>query len=175
MKRFMIVVLVASLMVFAISYSHAEGIEDLAVDPAESELNTDDAGCVTDKINPPGLSYNVDDYDVVIVDQDRWRIMMNLSRVRDHCTSYTGCLYFEFGANIFWGHLTAAYDHRLDMVSITAFDAGWYFGHIQYALQFIEGTNDLYGNFVYYEFPRRTNGIYAWLEKGQLGPHIGPW
>jgi len=111
-------------------------------------------------------------YDVVIMDQDRWELCLNLNRSRAHCNSYTGHLWYQAGAFIFEGTLSGNYNHQLDMFSCTALDSGWDRGHIFYAMQFIEGTNDLYGSYCYFEFPRRTNGINAWLEQGQMGPHI---
>ena len=110
-------------------------------------------------------------YDVVIMDVDRWEICLNLNRSRYHCDSYTGVLWYQAGSFIFEGRATAVYNHQLDMFAVTALDSGWDRGHILYSMQFIEGTNNLYGSFVYYEYPRRTNGIDAWLIHGQMGPH----
>ena len=111
-------------------------------------------------------------YDVVIMDADRWEICLNLVRLRQHVNSYSGHLWYQAGSFIFEGHATAVYNHQLDHLTVTALDSGWDRGHIAYGLQFIEGTNDMYGSYVYREFPRRTNGINAWLVQGQLGPHI---
>ena len=111
-------------------------------------------------------------YDIVIMDIDRWELCLNLNRARYHCNSYTGHLWYQAGSFIFEGTLSGNYNHQIDLFSCTALDSGWDRGHILYAMQYVEGTNDLYGSFTYFEFPRRTNGINAWLEQGQMGPHI---
>jgi len=115
---------------------------------------------------------NRENYDVVVLDVDRWELCMNVHRVRPSCTSYTGHMWYQMGSFIFKGTLTAVYNNQLDMLTVTALDSGWDRGHIIYGLQFIEGTNDLYGSFAYFEYPRRVNGINAWLEQGTMGPHV---
>jgi hypothetical protein len=116
-------------------------------------------------------------YDVVVMDIDRWEICMNLERARYHVNSYTGHMWYQMGSFIFEGTSTACYNNLNDNLSVSALDSGWDRGHIFYSMDYIldtEGnmTNDLYGNFCYFEYPRRTNGIDAWLVQGQMGPHI---
>jgi hypothetical protein len=120
-------------------------------------------------------------YDVVVVDIDRWELCMNYNRIRLHVTSFTGHMWYQMGSFIFEGTLAAMYDPRLDLLTATALDSGWDRGHIVYSLEFqqtSEGglTNDMLGGFVYFEYPRRTSWITAWLDQGILGPHdAGPW
>jgi hypothetical protein len=140
--------------------------------PAITTVPKDASGNYEIAINP-----NRDYYDVVVMDIDRWEICMNIERVRYHCNSYTGHLWYQMGAFIFEGTSTALYNNFLDNLSVTALDSGWDRGHILYSMTYqldTEGnmTNDLYGSFTYFEYPRRTNGIDAWLVRGQMGPHI---
>ncbi|MCB2199942.1 hypothetical protein KQI63_11075 [bacterium] len=158
------------LMLFAISCDNGENPEESIENPLSSleeggEANPDDSE-IPVMINP-----NRPYYDVVVVDIDLWEICLNLNRARYHCNSYTGHLWYQVGSFVFEGTATAVYNHALDQLTVTALDSGWDRGHIMYGLQFTEGTNDMYGSFCYYEFPRRTNGINAWLAQGTLGPH----
>jgi hypothetical protein len=141
--------------------------------PGNPVIPKDASGNYEIAINP-----NREYYDVVVMDIDRWEICMNYERVRFHCNSYTGHLWYQMGAFIFEGTSTALYNNFLDNLSVTALDSGWDRGHILYSMTFQLDTlantltNDLYGSFTYFEYPRRTNGIVAWLVRGQMGPHI---
>ena len=157
-------------LLFTISCDNAGPIDDPNGETvvAADEENGEDPG---DTEVPLMINPNRGYYDVVVMDIDRWELCLNVERSRYHCISYTGHLWYQMGAYIFEGTLTAVYNHQLDQLAVTALDSGWDRGHIMYSLQFIEGTNDLYGSFVYFEFPRRTNGIDCWLVQGSIGPH----
>ncbi len=123
-------------------------------------------------------------FDVVIVDNDRWEICLNTSRIRQSVTSYgngnfgdepAGMLWFQVGSNIFEGPCTAMYNPLLDIITVTAKDNSWEGGHITYTLKFEENSNYLVGTYVYYEYPRRTNRVWANLVQGRIGGHeAGP-
>ncbi len=149
-----------------LSFCHTD--EELDNPEVPTTPNIEKSASTTGTTDNPNRSY----YDVVVLDIDRWEICLKLVRARYHCNSYEGHLWYQQGAFVIEGYATAVYNHSLDMLAVTAYDAGWDKAHICYSMQFIEGTNDLYGSFVYREYPRRTNGITAWLVQGQLGPHI---
>jgi hypothetical protein len=127
------------------------------------------------KIQSPNTSPtnpNAGYYDIIVEDIDRWEICLNIERARYHVNSYTGHMWYQMGSFVFEGPATAMYNNKLDILTVYAADSGWDRGHILYALKFEEdNSNDMYGSFVYYEYPRRTNGIDAWLIKGTLGNH----
>ncbi|MBU1099749.1 MAG: hypothetical protein KKA84_05020 [Bacteroidetes bacterium] len=116
-------------------------------------------------------------YDVVVLDIDRWEICLNVNRVRNNITSYTGHLWYQSGSFVFEGSCTAMYDPIYEELTVMALDSGWSRGHIVYNLKFNdESSLNMEGGFVYYEYPRRVSRITAWLEQGVLGEHdAGPW
>lgn len=164
-------IFLALLLLFTLSCD-SDNSEPQEIDNSLTSSTEAETGATGDEEIPVMINPNRDYYDVVVVDIDRWELCMNLERARYHCNSYTGHLWYQMGAFIFEGQLTAVYNFQLDQLTVTALDSGWDRGHIMYGLEFVEGTNDLYGSFCYYEFPRRTNGIDCWLVQGQLGPHI---
>jgi len=172
-KTFLLLIMIIALLIGCSSGTGSDDapmVENNAVGPEPPDELVSFKDGETDRkiaINP-----NRPYYDVVVMDIDRWELCMNLHRTRQHCNSYTGHLWYQSGSFRFEGTLSAVYNHSLDMLAVTALDSGWDRGHILYSMQFTEGTNDLYGSFVYFEFPRRTNGIHAWLVQGQMGPHI---
>ena len=176
MRYFKMLVLLITILCLLVGCSSGTGsddapaVENNAVGPEPPDDLVLHKGGETDReiADNPNRPY----YDVIVLDQDRWELCLNVHRHRQHCDSYTGHLWYQSGSFIFEGTLTAVYNHSLDMLAVTALDSGWDRGHILYSLQFIEDTNDLYGSYVYFEFPNQTNGLEAWLEQGRLGPHV---
>lgn len=167
-------VTMVTLLLFGCTVDDASDTTQVQTDPVSSvdtpgsdfEKGTGDKTDRAVSINP-NRSY----YDVIVMDIDRWELCMNVHRARYRVTSYTGHMWYQSGSFIFEGSLTAVYDHQQEILTVTALDSGWDRGHIVYSLKFVEGTNDLSGSFVYFEYPRRTNAIDAWLEQGTLGTH----
>lgn len=152
------------LLVFGCTNESENVISENVVAP-QSEFKTYTPNIISSN---PNRGY----YDVVVIDDDRWEICLNMDRNRTDIISYTGHLWYQMGSFIFEGEATAMYDPRLDLLTVTALDAGWDRGHIVYSLEFdSEASNDMTGAFVYFEFSRRVNLIDAWLVQGQLGPH----
>jgi len=120
-------------------------------------------------------------YEVVILDIDRWEILLNTYRIRRNVESYVGVMWYQSGSFSFKGRATAAYDPILDLITIHALDSGWDRGHITYSMKFDESVGEnipltMEGIFWYHEYPRHINRITGWLQQGRLGEHdAGPY
>lgn len=171
MKRLTSLIMLLSLALCYLSCSTDENIKDLSVTPEASMAAVTES--MTNADPEWSISSNPDDYEIVVIDIDRWKIMLNTNRKRRNLSTYYGSLYYKMGSSEYLGHASAMYNPEWEMLTIVAHDVGWGRGKIIYNLKFESQTgSDMEGTFVYYEYPRQTNWIGAWLDKGSLGEHV---
>lgn len=130
-----------------------------------------------DGLSKAVINPNRGNYDLVVVDIDRWEICLNADRIRRNVTSYQGHLWYQMGSFMFEGRCSASYNPVWGTLTVVALDSGWDRGHIVYELKFVnENSDNMEGTFFYYEYTNRVNWIDAWLDQGQLGTHdAGPY
>ena len=114
---------------------------------------------------------STDDYDLVVMDADRWYINLNVHTVRGYKVMYTGYLMYHNYSGDHVGQAWAYYDPQHDVFCVSAIDPGWDNRTINYFFAFPPtGMDGAY----YYDKPVGISGnpIRAKIVYGSIGDHV---
>ena len=143
MKRKVILIALLALLIMPVNLIHTDSV---------TAYFTSNDIRAADQYSDP------DDYQIIIMDSDRWELRMNILRKRTDLIYYYGTLVFRYGNRVSTGELRGIYDVKRGVLLVSAVDERWNGAVISYTLQDFDDNTYRGKNF-------ELSGLYCYLDR----------